>query len=188
MVHCVHRNAVGPADQESSTLITGSAVHEIDIVRWLLGEELAAVSVHVPRQAASASGETRDPLFLVLESASGVLIDIEVFVNARYGYEVRCELVADAGTMLLDSPAPTVRRSAGQLARSVPGDWRARFAEAYRIELQDWIDGVAIGDAGRGASAWDGYVATAVAQAAVAALNSGRRHPVELADKPALYR
>jgi myo-inositol 2-dehydrogenase/D-chiro-inositol 1-dehydrogenase len=188
MMHCVHRNVASTADQQGATLITGSAVHEIDIVRWLLEEELTAVSVHVPRRATGADGRTRDPVFLILESASGVLIDVEVFVNAQYGYEVRCELVADAGTVLLDAPRPTVRRSAGQVARSVPADWRPRFADAYRIELQDWIDGVAVGDAGRGASSWDGYVATAVARAGVLALETGQRQPVELADKPALYR
>jgi myo-inositol 2-dehydrogenase / D-chiro-inositol 1-dehydrogenase len=186
MLHCSHRNAANPGVQ-SATLISGSAVHEIDITRWLLDEELTAVTVHTPRRAAAA-GDTQDPLLLVFESASGVIVDVEVFVNAGYGYDVRCELVADRGSVTLDSPPPTVLRTTGTVSRLVPADWRPRFAEAYRRELQDWVAGVAIDDPARGASAWDGYVATAVAQAGIRALESGERQPVPLLDKPDRYR
>lgn len=186
LMRCVHRNATSPPVR-SAVLISGSAVHEIDIARWLLGEELVSVTVHRPRPSAK-SGDTQDPMLLVFASASGVLIDVEVFLNAGYGYDVRCELVAETGTVLLDSPSPTVRRAAGRLARSVPGDWRDRFTEAYRRELQDWVNTVAAGQAPRGASVWDGYAATSVADAGIHALETGQTQPVELRDKPALYR
>jgi myo-inositol 2-dehydrogenase / D-chiro-inositol 1-dehydrogenase len=185
LMRCVHRNATSPPVR-SAVLISGSAVHEIDIARWLLGEELVSVTVHRPRPSAK-SGDTQDPMLLVFASASGVLIDVEVFLNAGYGYDVRCELVAETGTVLLDSPSPTVRRAAGRLARSVPGDWRDRFTEAYRRELQDWVDSVAAGQPPRGASAWDGYAATLVADAGIRALATGLTQHVELRDKPALY-
>jgi myo-inositol 2-dehydrogenase/D-chiro-inositol 1-dehydrogenase len=186
LMRCVHRNATSRR-VPSTELISGSAVHEIDIARWLLGEELVSVTVHCPRPSAN-SGGTQDPMLLVFASASGVLIDVEVFLNAGYGYDVRCEVVAETGTVLLDSPAPIVRRVAGSLARSVPGDWRDRFAEAYRRELQDWVNTVAAGQAPRGASAWDGYTATLVADAGIRALDTGQTQDVELRDKPALYR
>lgn len=187
MVHCTHRNAGAAPGLASSMLISGSAVHEIDIARWLLDEELAAVTVHKPRRSAGATG-TQDPVFLVFESVSGVLVDVEVFVNAGYGYEVRCELVADRGTVSLDSPPPTVLRAAGTVARAVAADWRPRFAEAYRRELQDWVAGIEAGDPARGASAWDGYVAAEVAHVSIRALETGARQTVSLPDKPSLYR
>ncbi len=179
VLHCVHRNPSAPAGQPSAMLITGSAVHEIDIARWLLGEEIVAVTVHTGRSSRNA-GPTRDPLLLVLESASGVLVDVEVFVNARYGYDVRCELVAEEGTVSLDAPAPTALRKGFGTGRVLPADWRPRFAEAYRRELQDWVDGLRTDGVPRGASTWDGYVATAVAQAGVAALETGTRQQVVL--------
>ncbi len=187
MVHCTHRNARAMPGLETSILISGSAVHEIDIARWLLDEELVAATVHKPRRCAGA-GETQDPLFLVYESVSGVLVDVEVFVNAGYGYELRCELVADRGTVSLDSPPPTVLRAGGSVARAVPADWRPRFAEAYRLELQDWVAGIEAGEPVRGASAWDGYVATEMAQISIRALESGDRQTLSLPDLPALYR
>ncbi|MEV0900010.1 Gfo/Idh/MocA family oxidoreductase [Actinoplanes sp. NPDC049802] len=182
MLHNVHRNPAAVPGLPGSALITNSAVHELDIVRWLFGEEIVEVAVHTPRASAQAGG-TRDPQLLVLRTESGVLADVEIFVNARYGYEVRCELVGEAGTVTVDAPPPTSLRRGGLNARTLPGDWRPRFAEAYRLELQDWIDG-----AGAGATAWDGFAATVVAESCVAALASGQRHPVALPPMPALYR
>ena len=181
LMHCVHRNPDAPANVPSSYLITGSAVHEIDMARWLFGDEIATVTVHTGRSS-RASGSTRDPLLLVLETTGGVLIDVEVFVHARYGYEVRCELVGEDGTAALDAPAPTLVRREFAAGRGLAADWRPRFAEAYRRELQDWIDGLrGAGSAGSPlASAHDGYAATAVAEAGIAALQTGLPQKVEL--------
>jgi myo-inositol 2-dehydrogenase / D-chiro-inositol 1-dehydrogenase len=179
LLHCVHRNPTAPVGLPSAALITGSAVHEIDIARWLLGEEIVGATVHTPRRS-RAAGSTQDPLLLVLESASGVLVDVEVFVNARYGYDVRCELVGEEGTVSLDARPPALLRKDFSTGYGLPADWRPRFAEAYRRELQDWVDGLRTDGVPRGAGAWDGYVATAVAQACVTALETGVRQPVKL--------
>jgi myo-inositol 2-dehydrogenase/D-chiro-inositol 1-dehydrogenase len=168
-------------------LISGSAVHEIDITRWLLDDEPAAITVHRPRASARAGG-AQDPMVLVIEMVSGVLVDVEVFVNAGYGYDVRAELVGESGTLSIDAAAPTVRRAAGSVSAPVSHDWRDRFADAYRLELQDWVDALAAGSNPAAASAWDGYVATAVAEAGIAALDTGLRTPVVLDEKPELYR
>ncbi|HEY7048723.1 MAG TPA: Gfo/Idh/MocA family oxidoreductase [Jatrophihabitantaceae bacterium] len=172
LMHCVHRNATAPSTFTSNMLLTSSATHEIDISRWLFGDEIVAVTIHRPRASNRVGDTLQDPQLLIMELAGGVLVDVEVFVNAQYGYDVHCELVGEKGT-------------AGA-SGSVTPDWRDRFAEAYRRELQDWVDGVAQGQA-RGASAWDGYVATAVARTAVSALDGGRK-PVRLATKPVFYK
>src|SRR5262245_23784502 len=186
LLHCVHPNPTAPPGLPSSAVITNSAVHELDLARWLLGEEIAWVAVHAPRRAAAA-GTTQDPQLIVLESAGGTLVDVEVFVHARYGYDVRCELVGEQGTVTLDAPPATVLRREGTVSRALPMDWRPRFAEAYRRELQDWVDAIASGRHPSGPRAWDGYAATAVAQAGVAALESGAAQKVELLPRPALY-
>jgi myo-inositol 2-dehydrogenase/D-chiro-inositol 1-dehydrogenase len=187
LLHCTHRNPSAPLGLPSAAVITNSAVHEIDLTRWLLDDEVVAATVHSPRRS-RAAGSTQDPQFLILECGSGVLVDVEVFVNARYGYDVRCELVGEDGTVSLDAPPATVLRRDAVAGRGLPGDWRPRFAEAYRRELQDWVDGIRTDKSARGASAWDGYAATAIAQTCVAALESGVRQRVELGPKPALYR
>jgi myo-inositol 2-dehydrogenase / D-chiro-inositol 1-dehydrogenase len=168
LLHCVHRNVSVPDWFTTNMVITNSASHEIDTTRWLFGDEIAAVTVHQPRRSAALT----DPVLLVFETVSGVVIDAEVFVNARYGYDVRCELVGERGPASASGP--------------VTADWRDRFADAYRLELTDWVDGVRAGEA-RGASGWDGYVTAVVARAAVAALATGRM-AVELPAKPELYK
>jgi myo-inositol 2-dehydrogenase/D-chiro-inositol 1-dehydrogenase len=186
LLHCIHRNARATSTA-SSALISGSAVHEIDIARWLLDDEPESITVHTPRASRQAGG-IQDPMLLVVRLRSGVLLDVEVFVNAGYGYDVRCELVGETGTVSLDAPSATVRRGAGFQGRAVAGDWRDRFEEAYRRELQDWADAVRAGESSHAASAWDGYVATAAADAGVRALSSGRTEEVALAEQPVLYR
>jgi myo-inositol 2-dehydrogenase / D-chiro-inositol 1-dehydrogenase len=168
LVHCAHRNAVAPQISTSEMLITSSCVHEIDISRWLLREEIVAATVRVPRSTGQAPNGLRDPQLVLLETASGVLIDVEVFVNARYGYDVRCELVGESGTL--------------RLGEQVAPDFRARFATAYRRELDCWVKGE-----GGAASAWDGYAANAVADACLESLAGGERAEVRMADRPALY-
>ncbi|MGI8677999.1 MAG: Gfo/Idh/MocA family protein [Jatrophihabitans sp.] len=186
MLHCIHRNARS-AGQPSSELISGSAVHEIDIARWLLGEELVSVTAHRPRPS-ERSGGAQDPMLLVFSAASGVLVDVEVFVNAEYGYDVRCELVGEHGAIALDTLPPTTRRTSGQITRTVPADWRARFREAYRRELQAWVDGPDADDYGQMATAWDGYVAAGVATSSIRALETGHPQQIERREMPALYR
>ena len=178
LLHCVHRNVAPAYSFEPYMAIANSAVHEMDIARWLLGTEFVRAQVIRARSARPA-----DPILLVLESEAGALIDIEVFISAGYGYDVRGELVCERGTVTLATPAPTAVRLAGTESIGFAADWRPRFAEAYRLELQSWVRGIATGHY-EGASAWDGYAATAVANACVEALNTGAPVDIRLADRP----
>ena len=41
LLHCAHRNPSVPADWDNSMAVENSMVHEIDVLRWLLGEDYA---------------------------------------------------------------------------------------------------------------------------------------------------
>ncbi|MFL6129707.1 MAG: Gfo/Idh/MocA family oxidoreductase [Mycobacteriales bacterium] len=185
LMHCTHRNPSVPGYYRKESAITDTAVHEIDLVRWLFDEEIAATSVLVPRKSRNG-GELQDPLVLLLEMASGLLVDVEISVNIRYGYDVRGEVVGEDGTASLGEASPVRVRRQGTAADRVPADWRERFVRAYDVELQEWVDAVA-GAGELGPSSWDGYAAAAVSEAALAAMRTGARVPVALADKPDLY-
>jgi myo-inositol 2-dehydrogenase/D-chiro-inositol 1-dehydrogenase len=172
LLHCAHRNASSPPGFTSEMLITSSAVHEIDIVRWLLDEEIVGATVRAARPTSQAANGLRDPQLVLLETASGVLIDVEVFVNAGYGYDIRCEVVGETGTL--------------KLGEQVEPDFRARFATAYQREFEAWVAAIA-GGPDHGPSTWDGYAANAVADACIASLHDGGRVEVALATRPALY-
>jgi myo-inositol 2-dehydrogenase/D-chiro-inositol 1-dehydrogenase len=186
MMHCAHRNAGVPSFYEKESAITDTAVHEIDMVRWMFGEEITAARVLIPRKSRNG-GPLQDPLLLILELAGGALVDVEISVNIRYGYDIRGEVVGEDGTAALGELSPVAVRTSRQLATPVPADWRERFLRAYDVELQEWIDSLAGGGVPVGPSAWDGYAAAVVSDAGVTALRTGERVPVSLAPKPAFY-
>jgi myo-inositol 2-dehydrogenase / D-chiro-inositol 1-dehydrogenase len=163
VVHCAHRNPIAPPTFTSESIITDSIIHEIDTIRWLLGEEIARTTVFAPRASGLAPAGLQDPMVVMFETESGRLVDVECFVNAQYGYDIRCEIVGETGAL--------------ELARgdATPG-FQQRFGDAYVHELQSWIAGEPAG-----ASAWDGYAAAAVCEAAVASLHTRRTVDVRLA-------
>ncbi|HEV8570252.1 MAG TPA: Gfo/Idh/MocA family oxidoreductase [Actinoplanes sp.] len=186
MMHCAHRNPSVPPYYEKESAITDTAVHEIDMVRWMFDDEIAAARVLVPRKSRNG-GDLQDPLFLLLEMASGTLVDVEISVNIRYGYDIRGEVVGEDGTAALGELSPVSVRRAGQVSTPVPADWRERFIRAYDVEFQEWIDAIAAGGTPLGPSAWDGYAAAVVSDAGVAALRTGERVEVSLIERPKLY-
>ncbi|HSK25461.1 MAG TPA: Gfo/Idh/MocA family oxidoreductase [Jiangellales bacterium] len=186
MLHSTHRNPEVPGHYTREMAITDTAVHDFDTARWLLGEEYVAATVLTPRRSRHG-GELQDPLLILLETESGVLVDVETSVNIRYGYDIRGEVVGEDGTVSLADSNPVVVRRGGVFSGRVPEDWRERFLRAYDVELQAWVDVVASGGGATGPSSWDGYAAAVVSDAAVQALHSGTRTAVQMRPKPDLY-
>ncbi len=184
ILHCIHRNQTTTPFFTGPMLITNSAVHEFDIARFVLGQNIRRISVVFPRKTSLSA--MQDPQILLLEMDNGVLVDVEIFLNSQYGYDVRAELVCERGTITLTPPHDVTTLQAAKQGFALPSDWRPRFAAAYRAELQAWVRAI---DQGKhaGASAWDGYVATAVAQAGLQALASGESTEVNLIPRPSLY-
>jgi myo-inositol 2-dehydrogenase / D-chiro-inositol 1-dehydrogenase len=128
-----------------------------------------------------------DPLLVVLQPASGVLIEVEAFANSQFGYEVICRVTGSHVQAVLGDGAFISRSRSFGRGVDIPELWFGRFAEAYRRQLQGWADAVSTEDQLPGASAWDGYVATVVASRAVQAYRTGERVAVDLPPTPALY-
>ncbi len=186
LVHNVHRNSSAPYGLATATTLTNSAIHEFDINRWLLGDEYATVQVVAGKPGPSTPDGELDPIIALLTTRSGALVEIEVFMNAGYGYEVRCEVVSSEGTVEMGDGAYVTRRAARTVGRGVPELWLGRFEDAYRRQLQAWVDATLRGKTS-GATAWDGLVATITANAAVASVTEGPQ-AIDLPEQPALYR
>jgi len=187
VMHCAHRNpSVPPYGFTTDMIISDSAVHEMDLVRWLFDEEIAATSVLRPRPTSKAAEALQDPLIVLFEMASGILVDVEVFVNAGYGYDIRAEVVGEAGTLALaDAGGTTVSRQ-GQRSGRVPADWRERFGRAFDAEFTDWLRAVAAGTT-TGPGCWDGYAAAVVTDRCLQALSTGERVTVPMPERPDFY-
>jgi myo-inositol 2-dehydrogenase / D-chiro-inositol 1-dehydrogenase len=186
LMHSVHRNPDVPGHYTSDMAINDTAVHDVDVVRWLLDDEVVAAQVLVPRRNRNA-GELRDPLFILFEMAGGAIVDVEVSVNIGYGYDIRGEISGETGTASLGESNPVVLKREESFGGRVPADWRERFLRAFDLEFQEWLGAAAKGTA-TGPSAWDGYAATAVCDAALEALRTGTRQTVSLRERPGFYR
>lgn len=173
VAHCVSRNVqAGPGD--SSATITNSAIHELDIMPWLLGSPITEVSWHAGRTS-KHSGIRQDPQIMLLRTESDVLITLELFVNARYGYDTRCEIVGEDGVASFAVPAHVVVDSGLRRSIDYPLDWIPRYSEAYRLELQEWVDSIEQGRPSTLADAEAGLRAGIVADALVESMNDGGR-------------
>jgi myo-inositol 2-dehydrogenase/D-chiro-inositol 1-dehydrogenase len=186
VLHNVHRNATVGEAYTSFMTMTDSMIHEVDVTRWLLGEEIVAVQVVPPKRTPLAFPHLQDPQFAIFTTESGILSTVEFFANCQYGYDVRCELVGSLGTASMVNPAVASVIADGTLAERIPADWRERFGAAYTTELQAWISGLLRGEI-VGPSAWEGYAATKVVEVGVEAVRTGARTEIEYIAKPALY-
>ncbi len=180
-----HRNPSVPSHYTSDMAIVDTAVHDIDIARWLFEDEIAETLVIKPRQNARG-GELHDPLMIVLRLRGGALVNIETSVNIAYGYDIRGEIVGETGVVTMAESNTVVVKSRGGFSGRVPEDWRERFIRAYDVELQEWLDACAKGEV-RGPSSWDGYAATVATDAGLVALNSGNWAKITMRDKPSIY-
>jgi myo-inositol 2-dehydrogenase/D-chiro-inositol 1-dehydrogenase len=187
MFHSVHRNASVPPHYVRDMIMSDTCVHDVDVARFLLGTEIVAAAVHTPRKNSLAAEHLTDPVLFLFEMADGALVDVEASINIQYGYDIRGEVVGERGTVALPETGPAVVKSAGRVGRRVPEDWRERFLRAYDVELQEWIDAASAGRS-TGPSAWDGYAATVVCDAGLAATQSGERVEVSLREQPDMYR
>jgi myo-inositol 2-dehydrogenase / D-chiro-inositol 1-dehydrogenase len=172
MILSSHRNVKSYPDGNSASTITNSGIHEIDITAWLLDSPIESVSWHAPKSTALDTSR-QDPQLLHLHTADGVLTTVDVFLNAQYGYEVRCEVLGEQGSIELSAPRLTTANRALAATRTYAADWRPVFADAYRLQSQAWIDALTSRTRSPLATAEAALSATRVAEALVQSMNSG---------------
>lgn len=184
VMHCVHRNPAVPPNFDSSMIVRDSLVHEVDVTRFLLGEEITSVQIIKPSANSKAPQGLQDPQIAVFTTESGKHVDVEVFVTTGVAYEVRTEVVGEQGSAMIGLDVGLVRKSApGHWGGTITPGFRERFGQAYDTEVQRWVDAVRSGVNVDGPSAWDGYASTAVCEAGVKSLQSGKAEQVELAER-----
>ncbi len=179
LVHNVHRNKDVPEGFVSEMIVRDSLVHEVDVCRWLFGEEVVEITVHSPAPSSLADPGVVDPQVAVFRMAGGGLATTEVFARSAVGYEVRCEVSAERGNATVGLGSGVFVRSSGAWGGTIPDDFRARFSTAYDLEVQAWVDACRRGEV-VGPSSYDGYAASVVCESGLTSLASGSPTPVVL--------
>ena len=187
MLHHQHRNPTTPPGFTNEMLINDSVVHEFDAIRFFTGEEITSVQVRMGKATKNAPAGQHDPQHVLLETESGVLADVEIYVNAKFGYEVATQASFEEGIVNIGGDKGLYTRSAGRWGGNVTPGFEERFGAAYDVEIQSWVDAALKGEIG-GPTAWDGYATAACCEAGVEAQKSGEKVAVKLAAKPDLYR
>ena len=179
-------------DQESSlaaasqigvngTLFHDSSSHDFDLARWLTADEVVEVHAYAAALALPelAAHGAFDCGVVNLRFAGGAIGNVESFMHAQYGYDVRTEVVGTLGTLqigyLRQTPLVALTRSGSR--HDLLAHWLTRFADAYLLEMQDFIAAVQAGAPPR-VSGYDGRQSLAVAEAAVESWREAR--PVRL--------
>jgi myo-inositol 2-dehydrogenase / D-chiro-inositol 1-dehydrogenase len=184
LVHCTHRNPAVPDFFDSEYMIRDSVVHEVDVARFLLDEELTSVQILRGLATSSAPAGTSDPMLVVFETESGRMVTDEIYVRTAVAYEVRTEVVGERGSAIigLDQNLQVKTVDGRWGGRSTPS-FVERFGQAYDTELQRWVAAARRG-AIDGPDAWDGYAAVAVCEAGVEALRTGQKVAVQMQPRP----
>lgn len=166
----------------NGTLFSDAAIHDFDLVRWLMGDEVVAVHCFAGLLACPDLAQfiDIDACLVNLRLARGGIGNVEAFRKATYGYDIRTEILGTKGAVhvgYLRHTADSVLTGAGIL-HDVVDHWLARFAEAYLDEMRSFV-GAILSDKPVRPGGDDGRRALAVALAAEQSFKESR--PVTLA-------
>src|SRR5271165_2748799 len=171
--------------ESSGGLFRDMMIHDLDMARFLLGEEpveLHAAASCLVDPAIGAAGDV-DTAVVTLRTASGRLCQISNSRRASYGYDQRIEAHGATGLLRAGNVLPTtveLADEAGFRTDPVLPFFLERYAAAYRAELSAFITAVVGGTPARPDGA-DGLRALLLADAALEASRTGRSvHPAEM--------
>ncbi len=167
----------------SGGLFRDMMIHDLDMARFLLGEEpveVHAVGSSLVDPAIGEAGDV-DTAAVLLKTATGKIAQITNSRRAAYGYDQRFEVHGSKGMVRAQNvPLTTVEiaTGAGFLSDPVLPFFLERYAAAYRAELDHFLDSLIAGTV-PSPSGEDGLKAQLLADAATRSHQTGK--PVRLA-------
>lgn len=164
--------------ERSGGLFRDMMIHDLDMARFLLGEE--PVTVHAAGSALvdpaiGAAGDV-DTAVVTLTTASGKLVSITNSRRATYGYDQRIEVHGSTGMLAAGNRTATTVTEAGTAGYSTDPAlpfFLERYADAYRAELDAFVTAIR-GDTVPEPGGEDGLAAQILADAATESAKSGR--------------
>jgi inositol 2-dehydrogenase len=189
LIKCIGRDRQPPPrtffqDGINGTLFLDAMIHEFDLARWLMKDEV--VEVHSFGSVLSCPELTEfrdvDSAVVNLRFERGGIGNAECHRKSNYGYDIRTEIIGSNGAIqigYLRQTAQLLLMSAGA-SHDVVDHWTVRFADAYRNELQDFVDSVLAGKPAQ-VTAQDGLHALAISIAAERSYHESR--PIALDGK-----
>lgn len=156
-------------------LFYNNTIHDFDLARWLMGDEVIEVQAYATVAIRPEVAHYGDVVASVvnLKYRRGAIGNIESYVQAIYGYDVRTEIVGSKGSIFVGSlqqtPAIFLNKNGG--TQALADHYLTRFADAYVAEVRDFVQSM-LNDRPPRVSGEDGLRALEIA---VAAENSHRQ-------------
>jgi myo-inositol 2-dehydrogenase/D-chiro-inositol 1-dehydrogenase len=185
MVSLISRDP-GPPPAEyirrSGGIFRDRTIHDFDVARWLLDEEVETVQAAASNLVDSAIGALGDwdSASVILTTATGKHCTISNSRRATYGYDQRIEVHGELGAVSAQNHAEARVEFAGLHGYTRPPNLNffiTRYAAAYAAEIGAFVDAVSSG-AEPPVTGDDGLRALALALAAMRSVEEGRRVPV----------
>ncbi|MGB7269145.1 MAG: inositol 2-dehydrogenase [Albidovulum sp.] len=164
--------------KRSGGIFRDMTIHDFDVARWMLGEEvetvMAAASVLVD-PAIGAAGDY-DSANVLLTTASGRHCSITNSRRASYGYDQRIEVHGAKGAVSVENIRQSRIEIANKDGYSRPpllDFFMTRYADAYAAEIASFVAAIQNRTPPE-TTGHDGLMALALADAAVKSVETGR--------------
>jgi scyllo-inositol 2-dehydrogenase (NAD+) len=150
----ISRDPKWPAHEDDDPRVSGGfftdmGVHDYDLARWLMGQEVKEVyaigrALVYPRLADYGD---MDNGLINLVFADGSLGNIDLSRNARYGYDIRTEVLGAEGGLWIGTTqqTQTLVLTRGGVTHDVYPWYPERFEIAYYNEIAAFIEGLLAG-------------------------------------------
>ncbi len=162
----------------SGGIFRDMTIHDFDMARFLLGEEVSEVSAMAAVLVDPAIGKAgdSDSVQVMLKTATGKMCLISNSRRATYGYDQRIEVHGSLGAATAENQRPFMIEVASKLGYTRPplhDFFMTRYTEAYAAEIASFI-AAASGKGKVSPSGEDGLAALALAEAALKSVAEGR--------------
>jgi predicted dehydrogenase len=130
----------------SGGLILDMAIHDFDLARWLMVDEVQRVYTEggiLAFPQLNTVGDI-DNAVVNLRFEAGALGNVEVSRNALYGYDIRTEILGTEGGITIGyyQHTPLVVMTQGGIQHDMVPYIVERFGEAYGTQIDDFVERV----------------------------------------------
>lgn len=155
----------------SGGIFRDMTIHDFDVARWLLGEEVETVQAAASVLTDTKIGELGDfdSINVILTTASGKQCTITNSRRATYGYDQRIEVLGSKGSVSAENHREAnieIADSTGYLRPPLLNFFMSRYVNAYANEIAAFVGAVANGSP-TPTTGHDGMMALALADAAL---------------------
>lgn len=128
----------------SGGLILDMGIHDFDLLRWLMSDELERVYTEVASLVYPELLEVGDVdnAMINVRFMRGGLGNVEVSRTAHYGYDIQCNVIGTKGALqigyLQHTPVLTLTREGAR--HDVVPYFQERFGQAYTAQIEHFVE------------------------------------------------